>query len=550
MGPYPNTGAAAPPAPPGGRPAEPGRVWEASCSHAPADEIEDKGLLRVAPFANAKQDALLPRGFYFTRDPTVRQLKQAVLQSKEVRKLPCARTLDCLLWARVPGKARGQSLLEFKQGAEQRLSNYGIVVRGDPHDIWVTWGSLSSTAQERVAVDAVERSVAPRERASAVNPAADRAQRAALDLLNAPSPNPPVRITSPRAGIGSLSGSAAPATRPRPPVLLPQARAGPPGSPPGPLPAPQRRPLVSLPQGPAVPPGSGPSERDAPLDLPGSGQSELPPADALQPHPESRHRPGLSPQHAGPSRRFPGPPAVTPGSAEVMVLFPATVPAAGPRGGPAAQTPEPASGSRTTAGAAGQRQSGETAGGEGQAEEGAGSPRGAAAAGTPPGQEVGARPAAEQLRERDPFAMSPTPPPRPQEGGRGRRRPRAIWTEEETRLLLEGIERHGLGSWEAIYRGARFANRTAVDLKDRWRVLRNQMRPGVKPRRDPLPPDLFARVCRLCHYTHDGRLGDLGEAAGGSGPGGRGTGGGGEEGGQGGVERGDEAGEEDDISSV
>jgi hypothetical protein len=46
------------------------------------------------------------------------------------------------------------------------------------------------------------------------------------------------------------------------------------------------------------------------------------------------------------------------------------------------------------------------------------------------------------------------------------------WTEEETTHLLQGVARFGIGSWKKILRHAdyKFNDRTAVDLKDRFRT--------------------------------------------------------------------------------
>lgn len=58
-------------------------------------------------------------------------------------------------------------------------------------------------------------------------------------------------------------------------------------------------------------------------------------------------------------------------------------------------------------------------------------------------------------------------------GGRfGRRRVRLGWTEEETRHLMEGCKRHGVGNWKKILNDPSFEFncRTAVDLKDRFRT--------------------------------------------------------------------------------
>lgn len=54
----------------------------------------------------------------------------------------------------------------------------------------------------------------------------------------------------------------------------------------------------------------------------------------------------------------------------------------------------------------------------------------------------------------------------------GKRRVRLGWTEEETRHLMEGCKRHGVGNWKKILTDPSFEFncRTAVDLKDRFRT--------------------------------------------------------------------------------
>lgn len=53
-----------------------------------------------------------------------------------------------------------------------------------------------------------------------------------------------------------------------------------------------------------------------------------------------------------------------------------------------------------------------------------------------------------------------------------RKRQHRRWSEEETRDLLEGVKRYGIGSWKKILAQSdlHFQNRTAVDLKDRFRT--------------------------------------------------------------------------------
>ena len=57
-------------------------------------------------------------------------------------------------------------------------------------------------------------------------------------------------------------------------------------------------------------------------------------------------------------------------------------------------------------------------------------------------------------------------------GRLGKRRVRLGWTEEETRHLMEGCKRHGVGNWKKILTDPSFEFncRTAVDLKDRFRT--------------------------------------------------------------------------------
>lgn len=56
-----------------------------------------------------------------------------------------------------------------------------------------------------------------------------------------------------------------------------------------------------------------------------------------------------------------------------------------------------------------------------------------------------------------------------------RKNPKAYkkWAEEETAHLLKGLKKHGLGNWSDILGDPEFSfnNRTAVDLKDRWRTI-------------------------------------------------------------------------------
>ena len=55
------------------------------------------------------------------------------------------------------------------------------------------------------------------------------------------------------------------------------------------------------------------------------------------------------------------------------------------------------------------------------------------------------------------------------------RKPPRKWKDEETQQLLRGVEKHGIGKWKLILDDPAFVfeGRTAVDLKDRYRVCRN-----------------------------------------------------------------------------
>lgn len=78
---------------------------------------------------------------------------------------------------------------------------------------------------------------------------------------------------------------------------------------------------------------------------------------------------------------------------------------------------------------------------------------------------------------------------------RGRKRatkPRRKWSEEETKHLLLGVNRHGVGKWTTILENPDFTfnDRTAGDLKDRFRTCCpvELRRPGGAPQPDSPPP--------------------------------------------------------------
>jgi hypothetical protein len=69
------------------------------------------------------------------------------------------------------------------------------------------------------------------------------------------------------------------------------------------------------------------------------------------------------------------------------------------------------------------------------------------------------------------------------------------WTDDETQDLLQGVEKHGFGKWKSILDDGAFSfeNRTAVDLKDRYRVCTsgpNRSRNDIEIQRagEPLTP--------------------------------------------------------------
>lgn len=51
---------------------------------------------------------------------------------------------------------------------------------------------------------------------------------------------------------------------------------------------------------------------------------------------------------------------------------------------------------------------------------------------------------------------------------------RKMWTERETQNLKDGVKKFGEGNWKQIRAYYSFNNRTNVNLKDRWRTMKNQ----------------------------------------------------------------------------
>ncbi|XP_073686648.1 telomeric repeat-binding factor 1 [Garra rufa] len=54
----------------------------------------------------------------------------------------------------------------------------------------------------------------------------------------------------------------------------------------------------------------------------------------------------------------------------------------------------------------------------------------------------------------------------------GTSRPRRKWTSEEDESLKAGVRKYGEGKWRMILDNFDFDNRTGVNLKDRWRILK------------------------------------------------------------------------------
>jgi hypothetical protein len=75
------------------------------------------------------------------------------------------------------------------------------------------------------------------------------------------------------------------------------------------------------------------------------------------------------------------------------------------------------------------------------------------------------------------------------------------WTDDETEHLFQGVVKHGLGKWKSILEDASFSfeNRTAVDLKDRYRVCTsgpNKIRHVIEAQRagEPLTPSSSSTI--------------------------------------------------------
>lgn len=80
---------------------------------------------------------------------------------------------------------------------------------------------------------------------------------------------------------------------------------------------------------------------------------------------------------------------------------------------------------------------------------------------------------------------SPNPSPSP------KRRKREAWTEEETQVLAELVEKYGAGKWTAILEAGKTVfhpQRTNIDLKDKYQNEKNKMtrtslEAGIRPNR-------------------------------------------------------------------
>ncbi len=78
------------------------------------------------------------------------------------------------------------------------------------------------------------------------------------------------------------------------------------------------------------------------------------------------------------------------------------------------------------------------------------------------------------VKEISPVTTEPTPPMIPWKDNKPRRA-RRKWTEDETKDLLAGVKKYGIGKWKQILDDPAFSfsERSSVDLKDRYRVCAN-----------------------------------------------------------------------------
>lgn len=78
------------------------------------------------------------------------------------------------------------------------------------------------------------------------------------------------------------------------------------------------------------------------------------------------------------------------------------------------------------------------------------------------------------VKDTSPVTTEPTPPVTPWKDNKPRRA-RRKWTDSETRDLLIGVRKYGIGKWKQILDDPafNFCERSSVDLKDRYRVCAN-----------------------------------------------------------------------------
>ncbi|ORZ36218.1 hypothetical protein BCR44DRAFT_1432999 [Catenaria anguillulae PL171] len=79
--------------------------------------------------------------------------------------------------------------------------------------------------------------------------------------------------------------------------------------------------------------------------------------------------------------------------------------------------------------------------------------------------------------------------------GKKLQRKRKRWTKEEEGFLWAGVQKHGVGAWSVILADAEYTfdpQRTAVDLKDKWRVLTVRRPPTAPP--PPIDPSTLPRA--------------------------------------------------------
>ncbi|KAK9818267.1 hypothetical protein WJX72_009766 [[Myrmecia] bisecta] len=79
---------------------------------------------------------------------------------------------------------------------------------------------------------------------------------------------------------------------------------------------------------------------------------------------------------------------------------------------------------------------------------------------------------------------------------------RLKWTEAEVELLVAGVERYGLSNWARIKadNSEGLAARSAVDLKDKWRILERVVKNNSKSRSN-LSADMRTRIMQCLHLV-------------------------------------------------